>query len=67
MSHRKEKRRSGSEGTRISEHRSKLAPGVANAGGWGECECCGQYLPIVAEVGMCGPCTFGEADAMFEI
>lgn len=34
---------------------------------WGECECCGQNLPIVAETGMCGPCTFGEADSMFDV
>lgn len=34
--------------------------------GWGDCDCCGQHLPIVAETGMCGVCTFGEADAMFD-
>jgi hypothetical protein len=34
---------------------------------WGDCDCCGQHLPIVAETGMCGVCTFGEADAMFDI
>lgn len=27
----------------------------------GECEVCGQS-PIVPATGMCGPCTFGEAD-----
>ncbi len=27
----------------------------------GECENCGQS-PIVPLTGMCGPCTFGEAD-----
>lgn len=26
-----------------------------------ECECCGA-TPIVPATGMCGPCTFGEAD-----
>ena len=31
---------------------------------WGICENCEQFLPIVAEVGMCGPCTFGEADTL---
>lgn len=33
---------------------------------WGECDCCGQTLPIIPETGMCGVCTFGEADAMFD-
>lgn len=27
----------------------------------GKCEVCGQS-PIVPETGMCGPCTFGEAE-----
>jgi hypothetical protein len=26
------------------------------------CEVCGQG-PVVPETGMCGPCTFGEADS----
>ena len=29
----------------------------------GECEVCGQS-PIVPATGMCGPCTFGEADTV---
>ena len=29
----------------------------------GKCEVCGQS-PIVPVTGMCGPCTFGEADTM---
>lgn len=29
----------------------------------GECEVCGQS-PIVPVTGMCGPCTFGEAETM---
>lgn len=29
----------------------------------GECENCGQS-PIVPLTGMCGPCTFGEADTI---
>lgn len=29
----------------------------------GQCEICGQS-PIVPATGMCGPCTFGEADTM---
>lgn len=28
-----------------------------------ECEVCGQS-PTVPETGMCGPCTFGEADTI---
>lgn len=27
----------------------------------GKCEVCGAS-PVVVETGMCGPCTFGEAD-----
>lgn len=40
------------------------APGVTNEGDWGECESCGQHLPLNTETGMCGPCTFGEADTL---
>lgn len=29
----------------------------------GECENCGEY-PIVPITGLCGPCTFGEADTI---
>lgn len=29
----------------------------------GQCEVCGQG-PIVSQTGMCGPCTFGEADTV---
>ena len=29
----------------------------------GECSSCGQ-APIVPATGMCGPCTFGEADTV---
>lgn len=29
----------------------------------GKCEVCGQS-PIVKETGMCGPCTFGEAETV---
>lgn len=30
---------------------------------WGICASCGQEQPLT-EVGMCGPCTFGEADTI---
>lgn len=29
---------------------------------WGECDVCDQETVIVEETGMCGPCTFGEAE-----
>lgn len=32
---------------------------------WGECESCGSMECLVAEVGLCGPCCFGEADTAF--
>jgi ribosomal protein L37E len=31
----------------------------------GGCEVCGQY-PYFKDSGMCGPCTFGTADALGE-
>ncbi|GEM_PF-3976026 len=31
-----------------------------------ECEVCGQ-VPSIKETGMCAVCTFGEADAQFEL
>lgn len=31
---------------------------------FGECESCGMKTVLVEEVGMCGPCTFGEADTI---
>lgn len=31
---------------------------------FGECECCGMDTVLVAEVGLCGPCCFGEADTI---
>ena len=29
---------------------------------YGECASCGNKTVLVAEVGLCGPCCFGEAD-----
>lgn len=65
MSKRKSQRRS-SRGWRLD----RRAPGTAPSGkpkdkDWGECESCGQTLPLVHETGMCGPCTFGEASTIF--
>ena len=31
---------------------------------FGECESCAQETCLVAEVNMCGPCTFGESETM---
>ncbi len=31
---------------------------------FGECESCGFKTVLVAEVGLCGPCCFGEADTL---
>lgn len=31
---------------------------------FGECESCGTKTVLVAEVGLCGPCCFGEADTI---
>ena len=30
----------------------------------GKCESCGQDTILVEEVGLCGPCCFGEADTI---
>ena len=30
----------------------------------GKCECCGMSTVLVEDIGMCGPCTFGEADTI---
>ncbi len=35
-------------------------------GQYKRCECCDNELPLIAETGMCGPCTFGTADALGE-
>jgi len=29
---------------------------------WGKCESCGEKTVLVEEVGLCGPCCFGEAE-----
>jgi hypothetical protein len=40
----------------------QVAPDADTTPDWTkECEVCGQ-TPIVPLTGMCGPCTFGEAD-----
>lgn len=31
---------------------------------FGECESCGSETVLVEEVGLCGPCCFGEADTI---
>lgn len=37
--------------------------GVGEPDWEGECENCGAS-PVVPETGMCGPCTFGEAETV---
>jgi len=32
---------------------------------WGECESCGTETVLVKEVGLCGPCCFGESDTAY--
>lgn len=44
--------------------RKRRKPRRARERDWGDCEVCGQNLPIVPETGMCGPCTFGEASTL---
>ena len=40
----------------VTQHDPETAPD------WGrECEVCGQS-PVIPMTGLCGPCTFGEAD-----
>lgn len=29
---------------------------------WGECDSCEQTTVLVADVGLCGPCCFGESE-----
>ena len=42
----------------------QMADEEAFSADWGgSCEICGQS-PIVSATGMCGPCTFGEADTV---
>lgn len=48
----------------MSKRKSKKRKPVKPEPEWGTCESCKQYLPIVKETGMCGPCTFGEADTI---
>lgn len=31
---------------------------------FGECKSCGFETVLVAEIGLCGPCCFGEADTI---
>lgn len=46
----------------IDDTRTAEAVAVESQPDWdGRCEVCGAS-PVVPESGMCGPCTFGEAD-----
>lgn len=45
-----------------AKKRKALSPGPSLDANWGgACETCGAS-PVVPETGMCGPCTFGEAE-----
>ena len=44
---------------RVEKKRAK-EPGKT----FGECESCGMDTVLVEEVGLCGPCCFGEADTI---
>lgn len=48
----------------IDEHFEKNARKESKKKGkiWGECESCGMETCLVEEVGLCGPCCFGEAE-----
>jgi len=43
-------------------HREKT--NLDDAKEWGTCESCGTETFLVGEVGLCGPCCFGEADTI---
>lgn len=48
--------------TACEEREQKKKPEQSTEPDWtSECEVCGQ-TPIVPMTGLCGPCTFGEAD-----
>lgn len=48
--------------TRRKRHKKDLSESAIPD--WtGQCEICGES-PIVPQTGMCGPCTFGEADTL---
>lgn len=47
---------------RPDRSRAKATPGKISDPDWSKkCESCGEP-PVVPETGMCGPCTFGEAE-----
>ena len=49
---------------RNEKHVSELTDEEAFEKVWSvECEVCGQ-IPTVRATGLCGPCTFGEADTI---
>lgn len=47
----------------MSKKRHKKAPVKHTAHEWGKCEVCEQHAPLIPQTGMCGACTFGDADA----
>lgn len=51
---------------KLEAEQTKIAKEIAKEEGkcFGECESCGFETVLVAEVGLCGPCCFGEADTI---
>lgn len=51
---------------KLEEEQKKIAKEIAKEDGksFGECESCGFETVLVEEVGLCGPCCFGEADTI---
>lgn len=55
---------SGKTLKQLEQEQRALAKSRAKKPGkeFGECDSCGLETVLVEEIGMCGPCTFGEAD-----
>jgi len=51
----------------IDREMTALAKKRSNEKGkmWGRCESCDQLTCLVAAVGLCGPCCFGESETAY--
>lgn len=47
-----------------AKHTGNVPKEITSSRGQRECIVCGSRFGIVQETGMCGPCTFGEADTV---
>lgn len=64
MAHKKDSQRHKARGKPAPEVREAFGPRADTDPDWtGSCEVCGQS-PVVPATGMCGPCTFGEAETV---